>query len=132
MRKKTMMMLMMLSLLIVAGLSSAQAQISRRLEVNIPFKFTVGDTTLPAGKYYVKQPGDMELQVLERRTRLHRNPNSSLTATGIVTSCGKFGKADTKPEPSCPHRMPRRRSPKASRRRNDIPSRAKCSGDWER
>lgn len=65
MRKKTMMMFMTLSLLVVAGLSSAQAQISRRLEVDIPFKFTVGDTTLPAGKYYVKQPGDMELQALE-------------------------------------------------------------------
>jgi hypothetical protein len=65
MRKKTMMMLMMLGLLVVAGRGSAQAQISRRIEVDIPFKFTVGDTTLPAGKYYVKQPGDMELQALE-------------------------------------------------------------------
>lgn len=65
MRKQTLMMFMLLSLLIVAGLGSAQAQISHRLEVDIPFKFTVGDTTLPAGKYYVKQPGDMELQVLE-------------------------------------------------------------------
>lgn len=65
MRKITTMMFMMLGLLIVAGLGSAQAQISRRLEVDIPFKFTVGDTTLPAGKYYVKQPSDMDLQVLE-------------------------------------------------------------------
>lgn len=65
MRKKTTMMFMLLGLLTVAGLSSAQAQISHRLEADIPFKFTVGDTTLPAGKYYIKQPGDTDLQALE-------------------------------------------------------------------
>ena len=43
-----------LSLLVIAGGAVGYAQVTDLIEVNIPFSFTVGDTTLPAGKYILK------------------------------------------------------------------------------
>ncbi len=47
---------LVLSLLIVGGLTAVRAQLDSNtiLDANIPFQFTVGNTTLPAGKYVIK------------------------------------------------------------------------------
>jgi hypothetical protein len=65
MRRRLMTTLMTLGVLAALGSVAAHAQVDRRIEANVPFKFTVGDTTLPAGRYYVKQLDGMEPQVLE-------------------------------------------------------------------
>ena len=58
-----------LCLLAVGGGVIANAQISTvpGIQVNVPFAFQVGDTTLPAGKYEIKAVGDNEPNVLEIR-----------------------------------------------------------------
>ena len=45
----------MLSLLLLLGVVSVQAQSRGKLEVSIPFDFQVGSKMLPAGEYTVKQ-----------------------------------------------------------------------------
>ena len=56
MKKQAYMILTMITLMIVAGVSNAQAQSSGcdRLKANIPFSFNVGEKTLPAGEYTVR------------------------------------------------------------------------------
>lgn len=51
-----------LSLLMVGGVTAAQAQMDSNtiLDANIPFQFVVGNTTLPAGKYVIRQMDDSE------------------------------------------------------------------------
>lgn len=53
--KKLNMIIVAIMLATVAGLSTAQAQTSSKLNLtaNIPFDFNVGDKTLPAGEYTV-------------------------------------------------------------------------------
>jgi hypothetical protein len=55
MKKKIYMVVAMFALLTVAGVSnaSAQSQPKMQLKANIPFAFTVGDKTMPAGEYSV-------------------------------------------------------------------------------
>lgn len=48
--------------------NKAQAQIMDRLEVNVPFEFHVGNSTLPAGKYTIQPVDDSDLTVLEIRS----------------------------------------------------------------
>lgn len=52
MRKQAFGMFTMLSLLLVLATASVNAQ-SKRSFINIPFSFTVGDKTLPAGEYTI-------------------------------------------------------------------------------
>ena len=52
MRKQAFTMFAMLSLLLVLTTASVNAQ-SKRSFINIPFSFTVGDKTLPAGEYTI-------------------------------------------------------------------------------
>ena len=52
MRKQAFGMFTMLSLLLVLTTASVNAQ-SKRSFINIPFSFTVGDKTLPAGEYTI-------------------------------------------------------------------------------
>jgi len=49
-----------LALLVVGGLTAAQAQMDSdtTIDANIPFQFVVGTTTLPAGKYVIRQLDD--------------------------------------------------------------------------
>ena len=56
MKKQAYMILAAIVLATVAGLSSAKAQLSANPELvaNIPFEFSVGDKTLPAGEYTVR------------------------------------------------------------------------------
>ena len=55
MTKALMMMGLVSILTLVAAAGSAQAQSRINYTANIPFEFTVGDTTLPAGLYTVSQ-----------------------------------------------------------------------------
>ena len=55
MKKQIYMMATMIVLLTVAGLSTAQAQTSgtTELRASIPFEFSIGNQTMPAGEYVV-------------------------------------------------------------------------------
>ena len=55
----------MLTLLLMLGVTSAHALTSDKVVANIPFDFTVGKTTLPAGEYVV-QRGSRSVQKLDR------------------------------------------------------------------
>jgi hypothetical protein len=56
-----------LSLLVVGGGVVANAQIDSvpQIEANVPFAFTVGDTRLPAGNYYIRTLDDNAPSLLE-------------------------------------------------------------------
>ena len=59
-------------LVVAAGLSTAQAQTSRSTELraNIPFEFSVGNQTMPAGEYTVQCTNpDSSMKVLQVRSR---------------------------------------------------------------
>ena len=45
----------MLTLLLMLGVTSAQALTGDKVVANIPFDFTMGKTTLPAGEYVVQR-----------------------------------------------------------------------------
>jgi hypothetical protein len=57
----------MLCLTVFGGAALAQAQIDSvtRIQADIPFNFTVGDTTLSAGKYELRRVDDLAENVLE-------------------------------------------------------------------
>ena len=61
---------LMLCLLVVGGGVVANAQIDSgtRIQVNVPFDFAVGNTTLPAGKYEIRGLDDHAPNVLELRS----------------------------------------------------------------
>jgi hypothetical protein len=61
---------MALCLLTVGGGVVANAQVDSvpQIEVNVPFAFVVGDTSLPAGKYQIKTLDDTANDVLEIRS----------------------------------------------------------------
>lgn len=56
MKKQAYVILAAIVLTAIAGLSSAEAQVSANPEMvaNIPFEFSAGDKTLPAGEYTVR------------------------------------------------------------------------------
>jgi hypothetical protein len=72
MKKQAYMIATMIALLTVAGLTTARAQTngSRELRANIPFEFSVGNKTMPAGEYTVSfaNPAS-DLKVLQLRSR---------------------------------------------------------------
>jgi hypothetical protein len=55
MKKQVLKILSTLSLFVVLAVGSVYAQSDLRLKVNIPFEFSVGNETLPAGEYTVRQ-----------------------------------------------------------------------------
>ena len=61
-----------LCLLMVGGGMVANAQIASdvTIQANIPFAFTVGDTTLPAGNYTIKVLDGDSMNVLELRSAI--------------------------------------------------------------
>src|ERR1700752_241450 len=63
-----------LCLLTVGGGVVANAQVDTvpQIEVNVPFAFVVGDTTLPAGKYEIRTIDDTADDVLEIRGAKNR------------------------------------------------------------
>jgi hypothetical protein len=61
--------LLILSLLVASGRGVASAQIAdTTIESNIPYAFTVGTTTLPAGKYAIKVLDDTDPSTFEIRS----------------------------------------------------------------
>ena len=58
---------LMFCLTVFGGAALAQAQIDSvtRIQADIPFNFTVGDTTLSAGKYELRRVDDLAENVLE-------------------------------------------------------------------
>lgn len=57
--KKLLTIIATLSLLTLTGVGTARAQVVDAVQANIPFAFTVGTLTLPAGQYTVKPFGSM-------------------------------------------------------------------------
>jgi hypothetical protein len=53
MKKQIYMVITVIALLTVAGLSNANAQSGVQLKANIPFAFSVGNKSMPAGEYTV-------------------------------------------------------------------------------
>ena len=71
MKKQLYMVVTIIALLTVAGLSSAKAQTqaSVQLKANIPFAFSVGNKTLPAGEYTVRCTNpNSDMKVLQLRS----------------------------------------------------------------
>lgn len=72
MKNKLYMVVTIMALLAVAGLSSANAQTqsSVQLKANIPFAFSVGNQTMPAGEYTVRCTNpSSDMKVLQLRSR---------------------------------------------------------------
>ncbi|HSB10964.1 MAG TPA: hypothetical protein VLM38_15865 [Blastocatellia bacterium] len=57
-----------LSLMAIAGRIPAHAQVIDALEADIPFGFTVRNTTLPAGEYTIKRVNSRDDVVMEIRS----------------------------------------------------------------
>ncbi len=72
MKKQLYMVVTIIALITVAGLSSVKAQTSLSLKANIPFAFSVGNKTMPAGEYIVRCT----------------NPSSDLKVLQILSSDG--------------------------------------------
>ena len=71
MKKQLYMLVTIIALITVAGLSSAKAQTqaSVQLKANIPFAFSVGNKTLPAGEYTVRCTNpSSDMKVLQLRS----------------------------------------------------------------
>jgi len=72
MKNKLYIVVTMMALLSVAGLSSAsaQAQYSVQLKANIPFAFSIGNQTMPAGEYTVRcTNSSSDMKILQLRLR---------------------------------------------------------------
>jgi len=72
--KKNFLIAVMSFVLSISGLTTARAQVVDTVEADIPFGFTINDTTMPAGKYSIKRvsaenPGVMVIS----STNEHRN-----------------------------------------------------------
>jgi hypothetical protein len=65
--KKIFLGLVAFSLFAMSAVTSASAQVADRLVVNVPFKFTVRDKTLPAGRYVIKPVDSIPDGALEIR-----------------------------------------------------------------
>ena len=63
------------SLLAISGETPARAQVVDEIVADIPFGFTVRDTTMPAGEYTIKRPyaaseGVMEIRSMDGHARM--------------------------------------------------------------
>ena len=69
MKKQLYMVVTIIALITVAGLSSVKAQTSLSLKANIPFAFSVGNQTMPAGEYTVRCTNpSSDMKVLQLRS----------------------------------------------------------------
>jgi hypothetical protein len=68
MGKQPTLMMIALSFFLMFGPSVTNAQLAdNEVDADIPFKFTVGDTSLPAGKYIISTPDSNDRKLLEIR-----------------------------------------------------------------
>ena len=85
MKKQTYMIIAVITLVTVAGLSPAQAQTNGKPQfiANIPFAFSVGEKTLPAGEYTVQCVNpDSPNKVLQVRSK--NGQTSAMVRTNSV------------------------------------------------
>ena len=83
MKKQLYMVITIIALLTVAGLSNANAQSTVELKANIPFAFSVGNKTMPAGEYSVRCTNpNSDMKVLQIRSS--DGPESALVMTSSV------------------------------------------------
>jgi hypothetical protein len=85
MKKQLYMVVTIIALLTVAGLSSANAQTQSNMDLkaNIPFAFSVGDKTMPAGEYMVRCTNpSSDVKVLQLRS--NDGHESALVRTSSV------------------------------------------------
>jgi len=85
MKKQTYMMITAIMLVTVAGLSTAKGQTSGnpQLIATVPFAFSVGEKTLPAGEYTVRCTNpDSPAKILQLRSK--NGHNSALVQTNSV------------------------------------------------
>ncbi|HEV7798237.1 MAG TPA: hypothetical protein VGO73_08785 [Pyrinomonadaceae bacterium] len=68
MRKYFVLALAVLGLAIAAGVQSASGQIETQMKVNIPFPFSVENTTLPPGNYTITRVDKSDPTILELRS----------------------------------------------------------------
>jgi len=84
MKKQLYMVVTIIALVSVAGLSSAKAQTRLLLKADIPFAFSVGSKTLPAGEYILsRMSSDSSIEVLQLRSR--DGHESALVRTNSVS-----------------------------------------------
>jgi len=81
--KKQASMILTLSLLAMMAATSGNAQSDMHFEVNVPFEFSVGEKTLPAGEYTVSC-GAHDLLIIQSVDRL-----SSQMSITISTQAGR-------------------------------------------
>src|SRR5438094_822043 len=79
MKKQTLRIFTMVSLLTVLVVASVYANSNGPMKVNIPFAFTVGDKTLPAGQY------TFERNQLIPQLVMIRSTDGRTTARGFTT-----------------------------------------------
>jgi len=65
--RKVLLIVVSLSLMAFAGRTPAHAQVVDTIEADIPFSFTVRDTTLPAGRYNIERVYTIDPNVMEIR-----------------------------------------------------------------
>ena len=85
MKKQAYMIIAVMALVTVAGLSTAKAQTSGnpQLVANIPFAFSVGEKSLPAGEYTVRCTNpDSPAKILQLRSK--NGHDSALVQTNSV------------------------------------------------
>ena len=85
MKKQAYMIITVIVLVTVAGLSTAKAQTSGnpQLIANVPFAFSVGEKTLPAGEYTVRCTNpDSPAKILQLRSK--NGHDSALVQTNSV------------------------------------------------
>ena len=79
--------------LLMMGSASVYGQVSEPdVEANIPFKFMVGDTSLPAGKYTIKRVDDQDPSTLEIRSA------DDSIAVAFLTESSQANRIPTKSE----------------------------------
>jgi len=76
----------LLVLLALASVTMVSAQAGRLASMNVPFEFTVGDTNLPAGQYFVDR-GDPSRNVLKISAK-----KGSVVQVPVITRLAQMGK----------------------------------------
>lgn len=79
--------------------TSSKAQVTNSINADIPHSFTVGDATLPAGKYTLRMLGNSDLQVMTIQSRdgdtgaefLVRQSDASTTPQHTMLVFNRYG-----------------------------------------
>jgi hypothetical protein len=89
MTKKLYSMFAMLSLTLMLAVVSVQAQSGRKVEVNVPFDFSLGNKTLPAGAYSIREYSQNSILIASADGKTHvlamtlGTPQSDVTESAL-------------------------------------------------